>query len=89
MARGWESKSIEQQIEDRASLVAPSSGDNAHANAGVKREIEVLELSRRCLLNEMEGISNPRLLVMKQRALRHVEAQIAALREPCQDIPPR
>lgn len=82
MARGWESKSIEQQIEDRASLVAPSSGNNAHANAGVEREIEVLALSRRCLSNEMEGISNPRLLVMKQRALRHVEAQIAALQDP-------
>jgi hypothetical protein len=81
MARGWESKSVEQQIEERAQFRVPVSGDNAHANAAVARQIEVLELSRKHLINEMEGISNPRLLVLKQRALRHVEAQMAALGE--------
>jgi len=81
MARGWESKSVEMQMEERGSKAVPAGG-NAHADAGREREVEVLELSRKHLLHEIENTSNPRLLVQKQRALRHVETQIAALLKP-------
>ena len=77
MARGWESKSVEQQIEDRGLLDGPLH--NAHSDAGRERELEVLKLARLRLLHEMEAASNPRFLELKRRALAHVDKSIAAL----------
>jgi hypothetical protein len=82
LARGWESKSVESQMEDHNSLTGPIR--NTHADAGRERQLEVLKLARKHLLNEMEGVSNPRFLDLKRRALAHVEASIAAL-EPAQE----
>jgi hypothetical protein len=78
MARGWESKSVEQQIEDREKLSLPAGG-NTHPEAQRERELEVLELSRKHLLKELETITHPRLRELKQRALAHIETQIALL----------
>jgi hypothetical protein len=75
MARGWESKSVEQQIEDKEKISIPSQG-NTHPNAQQERAVGVLELSRRHLLKELETITNPRLRELKRRALAHVESQL-------------
>jgi hypothetical protein len=75
MARGWESKSVEQQIEDKENVSIPSGG-NTHPNAQQERDIGVLELSRKHLLKELETITNPRLRELKQRALAHIESQL-------------
>jgi hypothetical protein len=80
MARGWESKSVESQMEDRDLFDGPLH--NAHADAPRERELEVLKLARMRLLHEMEGVSNPRFLELKRRALAHVDSSIAALSAP-------
>jgi len=77
MARGWESKSVEQQIEDRDQFTGPLH--NAHADAGREREIEVLKLARVRLLHEIETAASPRFRELKKKALEHVEKHIAAL----------
>jgi hypothetical protein len=77
MARGWESKSVEMQIEEREHTVAPPG--NTIADAGRKRETELLELSRKRLLGEIEATHNPRLKEQKQRALSFVENRINEL----------
>ncbi|MES1261184.1 MAG: hypothetical protein ABUS49_05545 [Acidobacteriota bacterium] len=77
MARGWESKSVEMQMEDRETSSIPAGG-NTHANARHERELAVLKLSRRHLLHELETMTNPRVRELKLRALSHIEARIAA-----------
>ena len=64
-------------MEDRDSFTGPLR--NIHADAPRERQLEVLKLARKRLLHEMEGVSNPRFLDLKRRALAHVEATIAAL----------
>ena len=79
MARGWESKSVEMQIEERDDTPAP--GDNTHADAAITREIELLELSRKRLLSELEAVGDMgdhRFRALKRRALAHIESALAA-----------
>ena len=89
MARGWESKSVEMQIEDREKHPAAPE-ETSPADAAVQRELEVLELSRKRVLHELESVgdmSDHRFRALKRRALAHVEAAIAALKE--KQTPPR
>ncbi|MDP9169784.1 MAG: hypothetical protein M3N54_04145 [Acidobacteriota bacterium] len=78
MARGWESKSVEAQIEERESH-NPVTGNNTHKDAGREREIELLEMTRKRLEREIAFASSRRFREMKQRALSHVESQIKEL----------
>ena len=75
MARGWESKSVESQMEDREEIPVPPGG-NTHPDAARERELELLGLSRKHLLKELETITHPRLRELKERALAHVESRI-------------
>lgn len=77
MARGWESKSVEMQMEERASEPVPPG--NTIENAELKRKFELLELSRKRLNEEIERSTDERFREMKRRALRHVESEIAAI----------
>ena len=82
MARGWESKSVEQQIEDREAMAAVvPEGGNAHPNAQRERDVEVLELSRKHLLDELETITHPRVRELKNRALAHIDSQLSQARD--------
>jgi molecular chaperone GrpE (heat shock protein) len=75
MARGWESKDVENQIEDWA-------GDHARATRTISpQELQLrdLQLTRTRLQREMAESENARLREQKQLALHHVEKQIAAL----------
>ena len=80
MARGWESKSVEMQIEERESV--PANARNTRENAETERKRELLDLSRKRLLKEIETASSERLREIKRRALRHIESELAS-------IPPR
>ena len=78
MARGWESKSVEMQIEEREK---PASENPPPADSALRREIGVLELSRKRLLTELEDVGDQgdhRFRSLKQRALAHIDAEIAA-----------
>jgi hypothetical protein len=75
MARGWESKSVESQIEERDQF-NPLSG-NTHRDAEREREMELLEMTRKRLVHEIAFASTRRFREMKQRALSHIESKIS------------
>jgi hypothetical protein len=76
MARGWESKSVEMQMEDRETIAVPEG--NRRGDADLQRRLELLCLSRTRLLHEIETATGERMREVKRRALRHIEAEIAA-----------
>lgn len=80
MARGWESKSVESQIEDReaARAHAPTmTPEQLKRN----REREGLQLSRTRVLHDLEKAVHPRYRQQLEAALHHLEEKIAALTE--------
>ena len=78
MARGWESKDVENQIEDWAT-------DHARASRTIspeEQQLRDLQLTRTRLQREMAETENARLREQKQLALHHVEKQMAGLLPP-------
>ncbi len=76
MARGWESKSVESQQE-----AAEEKSEKRAPLTAVEQKIQALELSRKHVLDEIAASSNPRFRELKQRALLHLENEIARLRD--------
>lgn len=82
MARGWESKSIQAQIDmalDR-SAAAPARKLTPEA-LEIVRKREGLQLSRTRVLHELESVQNPRYKVVLTKALADLDTRIAALTE--------
>ena len=79
MARGWESKSVEMQIEERNS--APSGPPPTAEEVSHARKRELLELSRKRIVAELKGITSDRLRALKVKALAHVEGELKELEE--------
>lgn len=80
MARGWESKSVESQIEtdvraDRGQALTPEEREN-------RRKRESLELSRRRVLQEMETTRSDARRASLEQALAFLEAEIGKLYAP-------
>jgi hypothetical protein len=80
MAKGWESKSVEAQVEDsewkgsekrRRQLTPAQIEEN--------RRREVLLLSRTRVQHDLVASQNPRYTDQLNRALADIEAQLAAL----------
>ena len=81
MARGWESKSVEEQLEQQRSA-EPARGskpraEDAAALAAKAREREALELQRERVLSERT--SSPIRRKALEAALAEIEAKIAKL----------
>lgn len=78
MARGWESKSVESQIED-----AGSGADRGEALTPEQREIrskrEGLELSRRRVLQEIETTRSAVRRASLEQALAFLDEEIRKL----------
>jgi hypothetical protein len=81
MARGWESKSIADQIDDAEKKktrgddqLAASPDERANAN-----RLAALKMSRSRLLDQLEGARNPRHRTMLANALKAVESDLAEL----------
>jgi len=78
MARGWESKSVEAQIdmaETRKSSAKPKKMNNSDLERIRKRE--TLLLSRTRVKRELDSAQNPRYKGMLNKALADLEAQLA------------
>jgi len=81
MARGWESKAVESQIE--------SAGERASARlahielteqqAEAIRERDCLQLSRIRILNDLQSAMNPKYREMLQKSLQFLDDKLAAL----------
>jgi hypothetical protein len=79
MARGWESKSVESQIEDRQERQSRGP-ERSRADIELERKRESLESSQRGLLRELETAQSPLRRSSLEQALKHLEGEIAKLR---------
>jgi hypothetical protein len=81
MARGWESKSVEAQIEESDSEYSPNNEDQAVSAEELQARIKKsdLMLSRRRILQQLEGSSNERYSDLLRRTLAGLDAQLADL----------
>jgi hypothetical protein len=82
MAKGWESKSVEAQIEAAQTEVRRPQRFIDPAHVELLRKKENLQLSRTRVLRDLESSLNPRYQAMLQRALADLDAQLAALERP-------
>lgn len=79
MARGWESKSIESQIEDAQSRRRSAAEQISPAEAEKNRRRESLLLSRTRVLRDLEATQKPGYRETLSQALKHLEKQLADL----------
>ena len=79
VARGWESKSV----EDQQAQYAESQSDlrqKLTPNELKKRQItDGLMLSRKRIAHQLEDAQNPQLRTMLERALSHIDSEIARI----------
>jgi len=80
MARGWESKGVESQVEDRKN-VAENSDKAKKSPDDIRREIERrgLVLSRKRIVNDLETATHPNHRKSLEAALEHLDKKIAEL----------
>lgn len=82
MARGWESKSVEEQIEqspNAAEKPEPKKKKRDAAYSEMMRKKEVLRLSRARVLRQKELSRNERYTEQLNQALAELDSQIALL----------
>jgi hypothetical protein len=78
MARGWESKSVESQIEDRRETRSrPAEGSRDELERTRKRES--LESSRRGVLKELESTKSELRRRSLEAALQHLNEELAKI----------
>ena len=83
MARGWESKSVEEQQEAAAQQrLADAAPDVPAAEAERRQALESLQLARARVLADLQRACRPEHRGMLEAALADVEARIAAVEEP-------
>ena len=81
MARGWECKSVEMQIESAQSRPSRVMGASpSDADVQLLRDKENLTLSRTRVLRDLETSKNPRYMEMLKRELKALDARIGKLR---------
>jgi len=80
MARGWESKAVEDQVQESQSKSSRSNkGQLTPTDLELNRRREVLVLSRTRVQRELESSQNPRYTDQLTRALADLDAQLANL----------
>jgi hypothetical protein len=81
MARGWESKSVEAQIDMAGSAYATATVPQLTPEALAQlRKRESLILSRTRVVREMESAQNPRYKAVLSKALADLDAQLESLK---------
>ncbi len=78
MARGWESKSVESQIEDKRSA-GESKSERTREDIEHERKRESLESSRRGVARELENSRSPVHRAALEQALKHLDDELARL----------
>ena len=80
MARGWESKDVQSQIEDRKA-VAENAGKGQKGAEDIRKEQQRrgLKLSRTRVLNDLENAKNPNHRKSLEAALEHLDKKLAEL----------
>ena len=84
MARGWESKSVESQIESASNAIkSPSHEDLDPAQIERLRRKENLLLSRTRICRELENSANPRYKEVLRKALKDLNARLSEMDQEC------
>ncbi len=82
MARGWESKAVESQIEAAEERAARSKAIHVSAEQlRLQRERESLELSRTRVLQDLASANNPKYRDLLQRSLQFLDEKLQALND--------
>jgi hypothetical protein len=80
MARGWESKSIEEQMETaKNGTVQGSKPPLTDGEKKVRHERDVLKLSRAYIVHQIEASNNERYTKSLQQALSEIDQKLATL----------
>lgn len=79
MARGWESKAVEQQQAEATSTPGTRSRPLSPEEAAQQRQKQGLNLSRRRVIQQLQKATNPAHRQMLEKALADLEAQISKL----------
>lgn len=81
MARGWESKAVESQVEekDARDIRHPSTHDSSPEARERRERAESLRLARARTLDQLERAATPAHREMLKRTLLAVERQLAEL----------
>ncbi len=78
MARGWESKSVEEQ-QAAAGVQVESKQRVTPEQAARKQERDAIELSRRRVLQQLQTAQHPRHRQMLESALSELDGRLARL----------
>jgi hypothetical protein len=80
MARGWESKGVESQVEAKEILAENlSRGQKLAEEQRRESERRGLNLSRTRILNELDNATNPHHRKSLEAALAHLDQKLAEL----------
>ena len=81
MARGWESKAVEEQVIESTETPKGPSLDGKKSPAEQLREqaIKDLKLSRVRIMNDLANATNPNHRISLEAALAHLNKKIAEL----------
>ena len=80
MARGWESKSVEQQQEELAERRQTSGIPLSPDAQQSKRKRDGLLLSRQRLQQQVQAACNPRLRQMLEQAIADLDRQLSSFK---------
>ena len=79
MARGWESKAVESQVEEREQRgQAPPPEDLTPEERGRRARLDSLKLSRARTLEQLERATSPAHRAMLKRTLLALETELGA-----------
>jgi hypothetical protein len=80
MARGWESKDVETQVETaQKPVAAPRKAKKTADQMEKDRERQGLELSRKRILNELETATHTNHRKSLEAALAHLEQKLSEM----------
>jgi hypothetical protein len=79
MARGWDSKSVEAQIDASATDSSPAPDETSPAERERQAHRAHAQLCRARILQDLDVAQEPRYRAMLERARRDIEAQLAAI----------
>ena len=79
VARGWESKSVEEQQAEAVATPGPAKPPLTPTQIASQRQRQGLLLSRQHVLQQLEAAGNPRHRELLQSALADLDAQLARM----------
>jgi hypothetical protein len=82
MARGWESKSVEGQMESAAALASSSEDETPKITLEMQarqRQRQGIQLARKRILQQMEASANERYSEMLRTSLADLDSQLSKL----------